>query len=122
MVMTLIAVPLVANTSVAGANTKSNFSTVVNGVEVGWTNGLSSSGHAWGIVSYATAISEGAGEVASSLCNTVLPGSGSVCSYVIQKLVASLIAGKTKLTKGGVWVAYYPFKSLGSANPAYSTY
>jgi hypothetical protein len=88
----------------ASANTRSNFSAVIRGVEVGWTND-----HAWLITSYANAITLGSGEVAEIVCDAVSDGGmGPACDYIIEQIVGPLLKNKPRLTNHGIWGALYP--------------
>jgi hypothetical protein len=93
----------------ASANTQSNWSkSFGSGSSYGWTNN-----HAWVIVTYADAITYGAGEVASVICGVVGGEEGpfnpvsKACSTVASQIAASLVAGHPRLTTHGFWIAYY---------------
>jgi hypothetical protein len=88
----------------ASANTKSNWSATIDGVEVGWTQN-----HAWLIVSYANAITLGSGTVAGVVCDAISDGGiGPVCDAVVKQIVGALVKGQPRLTNHGIWAAIYP--------------
>jgi hypothetical protein len=98
----------------ASANTPSTWSGVADGVQFGWT-----SDHAWAIASYATVARYGAGEVASLACDAVSGGSGPICDYLAEEVVAELAAGHPRLTNHGLWIAVYPLANYRIAAGAY---
>lgn len=88
----------------ASANTKSNWSAVVDSVEVGWTQD-----HAWLITSYANAIKLGSGTVAGVVCDAISDGGiGPVCDAIVEQVVAALVKNEPRLTNHGIWAAIYP--------------
>jgi hypothetical protein len=89
----------------ASANAKSNWSEVVDGVEIGWTQN-----HAWAIASYAALIKVGASKAATLACDALIKEEeiGSACGNVIGNYVKTLMKGEKAVTSNGVWVALYP--------------
>ena len=89
----------------ASANTKSNWSEVVDGIDVGWT-----ANHVWAIASYATVIKFGAGQAAAIACDALTEeeGIGYVCDQAVEEVVEQLLKNEAKLTDHGIWVALYP--------------
>lgn len=111
LALTLAVGTMVALPAPASANTKSNWSKVVSGIEIGWTKN-----HGWMIASYATLLKVGSGRAAQIVCTYTMPeepGLGYACNKIVSAEVAKLTKGKKRVTNHGVWVAAYPSISWG---------
>ena len=103
-IVALTAVLSLAFAPTASANTRSNWSGIVDGVEYGWTQN-----HFWLITSYANAIKIGSGKVAGLVCDAISDGGiGPVCDAVVKEIVGDLIRNESRLTNHGIWAAIYP--------------
>ncbi|WP_167384527.1 hypothetical protein [Amycolatopsis tolypomycina] len=97
----------------ASANTPSDWSKNVSGVEIGWTHD-----HAWAIASYGTVLRLGAGVVAGALCSAASGEPGfpnpvaMACSRAVRQVIGQLVAGHPALTNHGIWVARYIWRSV----------
>ncbi|MFL6124809.1 hypothetical protein [Actinophytocola sp.] len=101
----------------ASANTPSDWSKNISGIEVGWTHD-----HAWVIASYGTIIKVGAGAVAGALCGAASGEPGfpnpvsMLCARTVRQIVGDLVAGHPALTNHGIWIARYVIGRTGTTS------
>lgn len=101
----------------ASANTPSDWSTNIAGIEVGWTRD-----HAWVIASYGTIAQVGAGAVAGALCGAASGEPGfpnpvsMMCARTVRQIVGELVAGHPALTDHGIWIARYVIGRTGTTS------